>query len=244
MPLDQTIQAIIEEYGTTLWLGFVTLVVTGFVLATLKGFVEDLIYYVRARMSDIGYSQRIYYNNEIYLVRSIHFKYIIIYDDKKVIRIPTKSYLNGPIVFPQPRYDDFNEKKYHEPPWDGKRERRDRPSPTPPPPGPPPNPKTPNVSHFKRSGDCEIDYIRLRRDLVDILIGILISPEAAENIFPSFDDDKKEEVDRVRGKLTEYDFNNINSGLAAFLRMNTEGTPLTKAEIDAARKLSECDEDD
>lgn len=250
MPIDQTIQAILEEYGPALWLGFVTLVVTGFVLGTLKGFVEDLIYFVRAKMSDIGYSQRIYYNNEIYLVRSIHFKFIVIYDDKKVIRIPTKQYLNGPIIFPQPRYDDFNEKKYHEPPWDGSQERRGRgsdpkpPTPPAPPPGPPPNPKTPHITNLKRTNDSAVDYERLRRDLVDILIGVIIGPEHAENVLPSFDEDKRDIAEEHRSKLSEDDFNNMNTGMAAFLKVNNTGLPLTQADIDRARRLAECDSED
>jgi hypothetical protein len=75
-------------------------------------------------MSDIGYGQRIYYKDNIYIVQSIHFKYIVVYDDKKIVRIPIKSYMEGVIEFPQPRYDDFDEKKYHEKPWDGNDRRR------------------------------------------------------------------------------------------------------------------------
>lgn len=244
MPIEQTIQTIIEEYGSTIWIGFVTLVVTGFALTTLKGFVEDLVYYFRARLSDIGYSQRIYYNNEIYLVRSIHFKFIVIYDDKKVIRIPTKLYMNGPIIFPQPRYDDFNEKKYHEPPWDGATERRDRPPS--PPPGPPPNPKQRKTGE-RRSGEIvkpEVDYSELRKQMVNLMIGVLIGPEGASNILPSYDDDMKEQAEDIRSKLSEEDFNTINTGLAAFMRMNTMGKPLTKEDMDRARQMSEVDGED
>lgn len=252
MPIDQTIQAILEEYGPTLWLGFVTLVITGFVLGTLKGFVEDLIYFVRAKMSDIGYSQRIYYNNEIFLVRSIHFKFIVIYDDKKVIRIPTKQYLNGPIIFPQPRYDDFNEKKYHEPPWDGSKERRGNrgsdpkpPTPPAPPPGPPPNPKTPHITNLERKVECVLDYERLRRDLVDILIGIIIGPDQTADMISSFDESKRDVAEEQRGKLSENDFNNMNTGIAAFLKMNSDmGLPITQVELDKARRLAECDSED
>lgn len=232
MPIEQTIQTIIEEYGTTLWMGFITLVVTGFILTTLKSFVEDLVYYVRARMSDIGYSQRIYYNNEIYLVRSIHFKYIVIYDDKKVIRIPIKLYMNGPIVFPQPRYDDFDEKKYHEPPWDGATERRDG------------RPAAPPPTQNRRAPSVEIDYDRIRRDLADVLIGALIGTEEASNILPSFTDKMKAESEHIRGKLSERDFNKINTGIAAFMRVNEEGVPLTREDIERARRHAESKADD
>lgn len=126
MTTEQVISTIIEEYGRQLWLSFVTLVITGFILTVFKDFVSDAVYYYRAKMSDIGFGQRIYWRGDIYIVEKIHFKYITIKDDKKIIRIPIKLYLNGPIEFPLHRYDDFDEKKYHQPPWDGKTERRKR----------------------------------------------------------------------------------------------------------------------
>lgn len=126
MQPDQIVAEIIREYGTQLWLSFITLVVTGFVLTLMRDFVRDVVYYFRARMSDIGYGQRVYWRNEIYIVQKIHFKFISIKDDKKVVRIPIRTYIDGVVEFPLHRYDDFNEKKYHEPPWDGKTERRHR----------------------------------------------------------------------------------------------------------------------
>jgi hypothetical protein len=124
--MEEVISDIIEQYGPQIWLTFVTFVVTGFVLTIMKDLVADIVYYFRARMSDIGYGQRIYWRGEIYVVQGITFKHILIKDDKKVIRIPIKSYMNGPIEFPLHRYDDFDEEKYHQPPWDGKTERRDK----------------------------------------------------------------------------------------------------------------------
>jgi len=59
MSPDQIVAEIIQQYGTQLWLSFVTLVVTGFILTLLRNFVQDVVYYFRARMSDIGYGQRI-----------------------------------------------------------------------------------------------------------------------------------------------------------------------------------------
>ena len=43
---------------------------------------------------------------------------------KKTIYIPIVKYLNGVQEFPHPRYDDFDEEKYHEKPWNGETERR------------------------------------------------------------------------------------------------------------------------
>lgn len=124
MSPDQVVAEIIQEYGTQLWLSFVTLVVTGFILTLLRDFVQDVVYYFRARMSDIGYGQRIYWHDQIYIVQEIRFKYITIKDDKKIIRIPIKTYITGTVEYPLHRYDDFNEEKYHQPPWDGVTERR------------------------------------------------------------------------------------------------------------------------
>ena len=105
--IEQTLQAIIEEYAGALWVGFITLVVTGFVLSTIRTLVEDLMYYVRARLSDIGYGQRIYYPNirfgSVYIVKSVEFRYLIVYDDTSLIRIPLKTYMNGPMQFPLPK---------------------------------------------------------------------------------------------------------------------------------------------
>jgi hypothetical protein len=104
---EQIVTEIIQEYGAQLWLSFITLVVTGFILTIIRDFVKDVVYYFRARMSDIGYGQRIYWYGQIYIVQSIYFKYITIKDDKKIIRIPIKTYINGTIEFPLHRYDDF-----------------------------------------------------------------------------------------------------------------------------------------
>ena len=126
MGFENSINDIIKNYGSSLWLGFVSLVVTTFILTVAKNFVADLVLYFKAKMSDIGYGQRIYYKDQIYIVQNIHFKYIVIYDDKKIIRIPIKTYMEGTIEFPQPRYDDFDENKYHQKPWDGKTDRRNQ----------------------------------------------------------------------------------------------------------------------
>ena len=126
MSPDQIVAEIIQEYGTQLWLSFVTLVITGFILTLMRNFVQDVVYYFKARLSDIGFGQRIFWKNEIYIVQKIHFKFITIKDDKKIIRIPIKTYITGTVEYPLHRYDDFDEEKYHQAPWDGKTERRDR----------------------------------------------------------------------------------------------------------------------
>jgi len=124
MEVDQIVAVIIQEYGAQLWIGFVTLVVTGFVMLLIKQFISNLANYFRAKMSDIGYGQRIYWNNQIYLVEEITFRYIVAKDDMRIIHIPIDTYLSGVKQYPLHRHDDFNEEKYHEKPWDGRIERR------------------------------------------------------------------------------------------------------------------------
>jgi hypothetical protein len=122
--MEETIRTIIEEFGRELWLGFITLVITGFILTIIKDLIKDLVFFFRARMSDIGYGQRIYYSGQIFIVDKISFKHIIAHDDKKRIMIPINKYIEGTIEYPNHRYDDFDEKNYHQPPWDGVTERR------------------------------------------------------------------------------------------------------------------------
>lgn len=126
MSIEEVIAAIINEYGTRLWLGFITLVVTGFVLTILKNFVQDLVNYYRARMSDVGFGQRIYWGGQIFIVDCIKFKHIVAHDDKRKILIPIGKFLDGVKEYPLHRHDDFDENKYHERPWDGITERRQR----------------------------------------------------------------------------------------------------------------------
>ncbi len=100
--MEETINLIISEYSRQLWVGFISLVVTGFIMVSIKDFILDLIYYFSARMSDIGFGQKIFWKGELYNVREIKFKYLVIYDENKIIRIPLKKYLEGIKEFPNP----------------------------------------------------------------------------------------------------------------------------------------------
>lgn len=124
MAPEQIISTIIQDYGSEIWLAFIGFVITGFILIMLKNLVSDLVYYYRARMSDVGYGQRIYWDREIFIVDCIKFKHIVAHDDKKKILIPISKFIDGVKEYPNYRYDDFDEKKYHERPWDGITERR------------------------------------------------------------------------------------------------------------------------
>lgn len=122
--MEDLIVEIINKYGQQLWMAFITLVITGFILTVLRSFVSDLVYYFKARMSDIGSGQRIYFDGQIYAVVRIEFRHIVARDDRKTIFIPINKYIDGVREYPINRYDDFDESKYHEKPWDGVKERR------------------------------------------------------------------------------------------------------------------------
>ena len=121
---EDIIAQVIQTYGGQLWLGFVTLVITGFVLTLVKNFIQDLVNYFRAKMSDIGYGQLIYWDKQIYAVDRITFKSILVKDDERMIYIPIDKYLSSAREYPLSRYDDFDENKYHQKPWNGANDRR------------------------------------------------------------------------------------------------------------------------
>ncbi len=126
MTPEELIAAIFRDYGQQIWLTFVGFVITGFILITLKNFIQDLVNYYRARMSDIGRGQRIYFKGEILVIDKISFRHIEAHDDKRAILIPINIYLDGVKEYPFNRFDDFDEEKYFQKPWDGKTERRNR----------------------------------------------------------------------------------------------------------------------
>jgi len=122
--MEDVIAAVIRDYGGQLWLGFVTLVVTGFILTLVKNFIQDLVNYFRAKMSDIGHGQLIYWDKQIYAVDRITFRSILVKDDIRMIYIPIDKYLASAREYPLSRYDDFDEEKYHQKQWNGVVDRR------------------------------------------------------------------------------------------------------------------------
>lgn len=124
MAPNELITTIFAQYGQQIWLTFIAFIVTGFVMIMLKNLVQDLVNYFRARMSDIGRGQRIYFNGEILVIDDIKFRSIEAHDDQKTVLIPINKYMSDVRIYPKNRYDDFDENKYFEKPWDGKKERR------------------------------------------------------------------------------------------------------------------------
>ena len=103
--LSDTISEIIATFGNKIFLAVLTLFLTSLVLSAMKSFVADVIFYIKARMSDIGFGQYVFYQKELYSVRQITFKYLILNDDEKIIRIPLKTYMTGTIIFPRPKHE-------------------------------------------------------------------------------------------------------------------------------------------
>jgi len=100
--MEKILLDVISAYSAQLWLAFISLVITSFALFSIKDFVNDLFYYASARMSDIGFGQKIYWKNKLYIVKEIKFRYLIIYDNAEIIRIPLKTYMTGPMSYPNP----------------------------------------------------------------------------------------------------------------------------------------------
>lgn len=124
MTPEELIRIIVVDYGQQIWLTFVTFVITGFALIMLKNFIQDLVNYLRARMSDIGRGQRIFFKKEIFVIDKINFRNIEAHDDQKEIFIPIDIYMSDVRIYPKNRFDDFDEQKYFQKAWDGKDERR------------------------------------------------------------------------------------------------------------------------
>jgi len=122
--MEELITTILNNYGQQLWFGFITLFVTGFIMILIRQLIANTANYFRARMSDIGFGQRIYWDNQIYMVEKITFRHIVARDDKRIVLIPIDIYMGGVKYYPLHRFDDFDEEKYHQKPWDGLKDRR------------------------------------------------------------------------------------------------------------------------
>ena len=120
--MEQTIALIINQYGSEIWLSFITLVITSFIMINIKNFISNLVLFYRAKMSDLGKGAMIFWNGKLKMVKQIHFKDIELYDDEEVIYIPIITWFNSVKVYPKPRNDQFIEESWKN--WDGHRERR------------------------------------------------------------------------------------------------------------------------
>ena len=109
--MEETIVQIIDQFGPQLWLGFVTLIITGFVMLMLKSLISDLVNYYKVRMSDLGYGVMILWKGKLKRVAEIKFKMIKVVDDEEIMFIPVRTWLSSVQIFPQPRHDQFDERR-------------------------------------------------------------------------------------------------------------------------------------
>jgi hypothetical protein len=122
MEIEQIITEILTKNWTTLWLGFVTFVATGFIMLMLKNFIVDLVNYFKVRMSDLGYGAMIIWEKQLKRVVQIKFREIKVVDDKEIVFVPIITWLASVKSYPQPRDDQFKEESWTR--WDGKSDRR------------------------------------------------------------------------------------------------------------------------
>lgn len=124
MEFDAIVREIIQQYGVNLYLGFVTLLVTGILTIWVKNLIVNLVNYFATRMSDLGYGTMILWEGKLKRVVEIKFKFIKVVDDEEIKFIPIETWLKSIQTFPQPRVDQFDENKWKERAWDGRTERR------------------------------------------------------------------------------------------------------------------------
>lgn len=120
--MEELIATIINTYGPQLWLAFVSLIATGFIMMIVKNFISDLVLYYKVRMSDLGKGAMITWRDKLKMVKTIHFKYIEVYDDEEVVYIPIKTWMNADRIYPKPWDGQFAEEKWKH--WDGRSDRR------------------------------------------------------------------------------------------------------------------------
>ena len=120
--MEDLISRVITEYGSQIWLTFITLVVTGFIMVIIRDFIKDLVYYFTVRFSDVGPDVMVYINGELCRVIEIKFKYLEIDNNKKKMRVPLDIWLSGIQIRPKIQKDAFDESQYGD--WNGEDRRQ------------------------------------------------------------------------------------------------------------------------
>lgn len=114
MSLEQVISEIVNNYGSFIVSGVVIIILTIFIMDSLKNFAINLVNYVTVKMSNLGFNAMIYWNHQLYKVSEIKFTEIVITDEKTVIFIPIKLWLSSDKEYPIPGLNQFKEYM-----WDG-----------------------------------------------------------------------------------------------------------------------------
>ena len=114
MALEETISTVINQYGGLLFSGAVVVIVTVFVMNSLKDFAMNLVRYFSVKMSNLGFNTMIYWDHELYKVEEIKFTQIVIKDENKIIFIPIELWMKSAKEYPIPGLNQFKEFM-----WDG-----------------------------------------------------------------------------------------------------------------------------
>ncbi len=107
--MEAIVATIIGTYGTQIWLAFITLVATGFIMSIIKNLITDLVLFYKVRMSDLGKGAMITWNNKLKMIKKIHFRHIEVYDDQEVVYIPIKKWFTSDQIYPKPKDLQFKE---------------------------------------------------------------------------------------------------------------------------------------
>jgi hypothetical protein len=102
--MEQTISAIIQEFGAQLWLTAVTLIITTFVMTWIKNKIRDLANYLQVRSSSIGEQSIVIISDKKYLVEEIKFRTIKLVNGDDIMFIPLSNWIHMNITVP--RYKD------------------------------------------------------------------------------------------------------------------------------------------
>jgi len=114
MALEETISTVINQYGGLLFSGASVIVITIFVMNSLKNFAVNLVTYMTVKMSNLGFNTMIYWNHSLFKVAEIRFTQIVIQDENKIIFIPIDVWMKSAKEYPIPGLNQFKEFM-----WDG-----------------------------------------------------------------------------------------------------------------------------
>lgn len=114
MSVEESINEIVSKYGAILVSGSAVIVITVFVMNSLKNFAVNLVNFLSVKMSNLGYNTFIYWEHQLYRVMEINFTKIKIGDENKILFIPIDVWLKSTKEYPIPGVEQFKEST-----WDG-----------------------------------------------------------------------------------------------------------------------------
>jgi hypothetical protein len=118
MTVEEVISQIVSQYGSYLVSGSAIIIITIFVMNSLKDFAVNLVNYLSVKMSNLGYNTFIYWDHQLYRVMEINFTKIKIGDENRILFIPISVWLKAVKEYPIPGVEQFKEST-----WDGANRR-------------------------------------------------------------------------------------------------------------------------